>query len=303
MKVLAGFLNGFDFLNMKPDNSVIRGELPGLSARALVEPGKQYAAYLRPAIGKPFSARWTGSLIAPDAGEYEIAVEYDDGARLFLNGKLVAEDWKLGPKRLSSAKITLTKGQALPIKVEYYQGKLDRYFRLSWRTPSDLRALATKSQTNNAVDTYLPQGADWYDFWTNERLAGGRSVSKNCPIDVMPLYVRAGSIVPMGPVVQYATEHPDAPYEVRVYPGADATFTLYEDDNETYNYEKGDFATYDLVWNDSAKTLTIGPRKGTFPGMVAKRKLDMVVAASGQPGGEKKSVVFNGEPVTVSFSK
>ena len=85
------------------------------------------------------------------------------------------------------------------------------------------------------------------------------------PLDIMPLYVRAGAILPLGPRQQYATEKPDAPYEIRVYPGANGRFTVYEDDNETYAYEKGARATYDLTWDDARRTLTIGARQGRFP--------------------------------------
>ena len=78
--------------------------------------------------------------------------------------------------------------------------------------------------------------------------------------------------------MQYATEKLDAPYEVRIYPRANARFTLYEDDNETYNYEKGQYATYELSWNDTARVLTVGKRKGNFPGMTEKRMLRVVLA-------------------------
>ena len=220
-----------------------------------------------------FSARWEGIVTAPEDGEYEFGVEYDDGARLYLDGKLVVEDWSFGAKRYRVAKITLAKDQKLPVKAEFHQGGQDRFFRLGWRTPSERRALAARTtELDNTMETYLPAGADWYDFWTGERFSGGRTVKKDCPLDRFPLYVRAGSIVPMGPAMQYATERPDAPYEIRIYPGADARFTIYEDDNETYAYERGERATYDLVWDDAAKTLRIGARQGSFPGMVVRRE-------------------------------
>lgn len=124
----------------------------------------------------------------------------------------------------------------------------------------------------------------------------------------MPLYVRAGSIIPMGPVMQYATERPDAPYEVRIYPGANARFTLYEDDNETYNYEKGQYATYELSWNDAARVLTIGARKGRFPGMFEKRMHRIVVAGPGMNAGvaegsaNVKTVTYSGQKLEVRFA-
>ena len=127
----------------------------------------------------------------------------------------------------------------MPLRLEFYQAGGERVIRLGWRTPSDIRDLASgRFELNNTMQTYLPSGADWYDFWTNEIFKGGQTEEKECPLNILPLYVRAGSIVPMGPVMQYATEKPDAPYEIQVYPGADAKFTVYEDDNETYDYEK-----------------------------------------------------------------
>jgi len=257
-----------------------------------------------------FSARWEGTVTAPEAGEYEFGVEYDDGARLYLDGKLATEDWSFGPKRYRAAKITLAKGQKLPVKAEFHQGGQDRFFRLGWRTPSERRASANIAKAlDNTMTSYLPSGADWFDFWTNEPFSGGQTVTKNCPLDTFPVYVRAGSIVPMGPALHYATEQPDAPYEIRVYPGADAKFTVYEDDNETYAYEKGQRATYDLVWNEAAKTLTIGARQGSFPGMVAQRKITVSVVpvngktVSSNAPQKAETLVYTGQPVVLKFNR
>jgi len=256
-----------------------------------------------------FSARWEGTVTAPEAGEYEFAVEYDDGARLYLDGKLVADDWSFGPKRYRLAKITLAQGQKLPVKAEFHQGGQERYFRLGWRTPGERRALAnTTKKLDNTMETYLPAGAGWYDFQTNERFAGGQTVKKHCPLDTLPVYVRAGSIVPMGPAVHYVTERPDAPYEIRIFPGADAKFTIYEDDGETYDYEKGQHAIYDLVWHDAAQALTIGAREGAFPGMIAQRKLTIVLMTPGSASSAAtatvptRTVTYSGERVEVKFT-
>jgi hypothetical protein len=100
----------------------------------------------------------------------------------------------------------------------------------------------------------------------------------------------------LGPVGQHATEKPEAPYEIRIYPGADAKFTIYEDDNETYNHEKGQRATYDLIWNDAAKTLTFGARQDSFPGMVATRTLNVVLAAPGKNSGAAETLAAAGGP-------
>ena len=106
-------------------------------------------------------------------------------------------------------------------------------------------ALLVNPVTDPGVNTrrlYLPQGA-WYDFWTGRRLQGGRFITAAAPLDILPLYVRAGSILPMGPIIQYADEKPTDPIELRIYRGADGDFTLYEDDGVTYDYEKGAYAT------------------------------------------------------------
>lgn len=256
-----------------------------------------------------FSARWTGTLEAPEEGEYEIATEGDDGTRLFLDGVQAIDNWTNGGKRLRSVRQTWHKGQRIDVKLEYFQNTMDRSLRLAWRTPS-----ATQAQKENkpaldlTMQTYLPKGAGWYDFWTNERHDGGVTVVRETPLDIVPLYVRAGAILPMGPVLQYATEKPDAAYEIRIYPGADGNFTLYEDDNETYNYEKGQSASYTLAWSDKARALTIGARKGIYPDMVKRRTLNLVIVdeANGKgigSGKTTKSVVYAGHSMVVKFDR
>jgi alpha-D-xyloside xylohydrolase len=196
----------------------------------------------------------------------------------------------------------MRRGQKVAIRIEYFQGSSERKLRLGWRTPSQRRELAqARKKIDNVAATYLPAGADWYDFWTNERFAGGQRVRKQVALDTMPLYVRAGSIVPMGPAVQHVTEQPDAPYEIRIYPGADAKFTVYEDDNETYDYERGDHATYEISWNDKPRRLIVGERKGSFPGMTRTRTLNVVLVAPGKDAGIAKSIVYEGKQVELDL--
>ncbi|MGH8024716.1 MAG: TIM-barrel domain-containing protein, partial [Limisphaerales bacterium] len=126
--------------------------------------------------------------------------------------------------------------QALAIGDEYMFG------------PSFLVCPVTTLKATSRV-VYLPSGTSWVDFWTGETLAGGRTVTADAPLNIMPLFVRAGSIVPLGPVMQYATEKPEDPIELRVYRGADGQFTLYEDENNNYDYEKGAYATILFTWN------------------------------------------------------
>ncbi|MCM1256002.1 MAG: DUF5110 domain-containing protein [Duncaniella sp.] len=156
------------------------------------------------------------------------------------------------------------------------------------------------------TDVYLPSGAKWYDFWTNELLAGGQTVSRETPIDIMPVYVRAGSIVPWGPDVQYATEKNWDNLEIRIYPGQDAEFILYEDENDNYNYEKGVYSTIKFSWNDATNTLTIADREGDFPGMLLNRKFRIVrvndksgIGDAPMKGG--RTVKYNGREIKVKI--
>jgi alpha-D-xyloside xylohydrolase len=128
-------------------------------------------------------------------------------------------------------------------------------------------------------EVYLPNGTDWYDFWKGEKLKGGRIVQKEAPINIIPLYVRAGSILPIGPEVQYATEKKWDNLEIRIYPGANGEFTLYEDENDNYDYEKGMYSTIAFTWDDARKVLTINERKGSFPGMLGDRTFNVVVVS------------------------
>ena len=141
-------------------------------------------------------------------------------------------------------------------------------------------------------DVYLPKGTKWFDFWTGEMLNGGQMVTKEVPIDIIPLYVRAGSIVPFGPKVQYSTEKKWNNLEIRIYPGADGEFVLYEDENDNYNYEKGAYSTIKFTWDDAKRTLNIADREGTFPGMLKSRKFNIVVVDKENGTGSVQSTKF-----------
>ena len=141
-------------------------------------------------------------------------------------------------------------------------------------------------------DVYLPKGTKWFDFWTGEVLNGGPMVTKEVPIDIIPLYVRAGSIVPFGPKVQYSTEKKWNNLEIRIYPGADGEFVLYEDENDNYNYEKGVYSTIKFTWDDANRTLNIADREGTFPGMLKSRKFNIVVVDKENGTGSAQSTKF-----------
>ena len=142
------------------------------------------------------------------------------------------------------------------------------------------------------VSVYLPGGTKWYDFWTNELIDGGREMQRPCPISEMPVYVRAGSILPWGPEVQYSSEKPWDNLEIRIYPGADGSFTLYEDRGDGYDYERGRYTRIEFRWNEAQRTLTIGRREGSFPEMLRSRKFNIVMAypAAGNGAAAMKTV-------------
>ncbi len=153
-------------------------------------------------------------------------------------------------------------------------------------------------------NVYLPKGTSWWNFWTNENMKGGQDVNCAAPKNQLPLYVRAGSILPFGPDVQYSTEKKWDDLEIRIYPGANGTFTLYEDENDNYNYEKGSRSTIQFTWNDRNRTLTIADRQGKFKGMLGKRKFRVVLVGvkSGvgdQPMTSLKTVSYKGKKTVV----
>jgi alpha-D-xyloside xylohydrolase len=124
---------------------------------------------------------------------------------------------------------------------------------------------------------YLPAGCDWIDFWTNRRYAGGQTIDAAAPLSSLPLFVRGGSIIPMGPVVQHANEQPHGPIELRVHGGADASFDVYDDEGDGYGYESGGFVWIPIRWNDSARCLTLGQQVGGSAGMPQTRRFDVII--------------------------
>ena len=162
--------------------------------------------------------------------------------------------------------------------------------------------VTTPGATSRSV--YLPN-TTWYDFWTGKRVHGGQRVSAEAPVSTMPLFVRAGSVIPFGPAVEYAMQRPADTIELRIYPGGDGTFTLYEDAGEGYEYEQGAFATTKISYHDKRHTLEIGDTKGAFPGMLKKRVFDVVMVGEGVGVGVSgaspvlKRVTFIGKAMNV----
>jgi alpha-D-xyloside xylohydrolase len=131
---------------------------------------------------------------------------------------------------------------------------------------------------------YVPAGNDWIDFWTGKRVRGGQSINADAPIDRIPIYAKAGSIIPFGPYLESASSKPD-PIELRIYTGASASFTLYEDEGDNYDYEHGAYSEIPIRWDDKSGALTIGNRRGRFPGMLEGRTFRVVIVRDGRGTG------------------
>lgn len=158
------------------------------------------------------------------------------------------------------------------------------------------------TQASAGVRTiYLPQGANWYDFWSGKRHEGGQVLAAKADIATIPVFARAGSILPLGPVKQYAAQKSDAPLELRVYPGSDGTFELYDDEGDGYGYEQGRYATTHLSWDDRNRRLAIGRRQGEYPGMSAQQTFRVTCGAGASKGGGKL-VTYTGAALSIALA-
>jgi alpha-D-xyloside xylohydrolase len=173
--------------------------------------------------------------------------------------------------------------------------------------PSILVSPVTTASAHNRL-IHLPKEPEWIDFWTGKSEAGGQTITADAPLEKIPLYVKAGSIIPMGPAMQYASAEQGS-IELRVYPGQDGSFVLYDDEGDNYNYESGAYSEIPIRWKESSGTLTIGPRVGTFPGMPSSLVFRIVligpshgtgIGADARPNAE---ISFRGPKVSVQLGK
>lgn len=152
------------------------------------------------------------------------------------------------------------------------------------------------------VEVYLPAGTQWYDYWNGTLYAGGQNIRRAAPIDEIPLFVKAGSIIPFGPEVTFANEQ-IGPLTVRIYPGADASFTFYDDERDNYNYEKGAYATIDMKWDDTSRIFTMEAQKGKYAGMPENRAIKVVLVEDNQSQvlSAEKAITYDGSETKVNF--
>jgi alpha-D-xyloside xylohydrolase len=209
---------------------------------------------------------------------------------------------------------------SLAWKVSSEDYTMQRPLVMDWRTdpktwnlgdefmfgPALLVTPVTKADTIRR-NVYLPAAAAWYDFWTGATVNGSREIEADSPLDRIPLYVRAGSILPMGPEIEYAMQNPGGPIELRVYRGADGKFDLYEDAGDSYDYEKGQHTVIPIGWDENAKTLTLDAREGSFPGMIQQRTFRIVTVGNDHGAGPAitaaadKEILYRGERIQVKL--
>jgi len=259
-----------------------------------------YSGWPKFITGPKFSMRWEGKLIPTQTGEYRFHFKSFGPKRIFLDGKLLTNNYV--STEAYTVPVELEAGKEYDFACETANSVLGAFrAQLFWKTPKIFAKEKIVEPRPQTRPVYLPAGTQWIDFWTGQSLAGGQTITADAPIDKIPLLVKAGSIIPMGPFVQYATEKPADPIELRIYPGADGDFTLYEDENDNYDYEKGVYATIAFHWDDAKRQLTIDDRRGSFPGMLKERTFDIVIVGKDHgtgveiPDHPDKVISYQGE--------
>ena len=212
---------------------------------------------------------------AQDKRAIRLNDEYMFGRNLLV--KPVSDPSKAGPGQPTDVEVYLPKGKVSVYETMYKKASLRRY--------TDVK---------------------WYDFYTNKLYAGGQTIIRSTPIYEMPVYVKAGSILPFGPEVHYADEKPWDELEIRIYPGSDGEFTLYEDEGDNYNYEKGAFSEIKFYWDDVRSKLLITGRTGNFKGMLKKRQFRIVIVGQNSTRGDRpmtggRMVEYKGKKIEIQF--
>ena len=211
--------------------------------------------------------------------------------RTLYNGIVLPQEWppKIDPKDQNPIKAPYLEAANIPKVIPIDLGRqlfVDDFLVCPVTQP--IKESATRK-------VYLPKGAQWIDYWTGKTEEGGKWIECKSEISTLPLYIKAGSIIPTTEVAEYAAAQIGKPVTINIYPGADCDFTIYEDEGDNYNYEKGAFASIPLSWNDKKNTLIIGQRQGSFDGMLNTRTFIVKT-----PKGEKK-ITYKGQKTTIKF--
>lgn len=258
------------------------------------------------ATDSTFAVTWEGKLIPGETGKHQFHLLSYDPKRIFINGKQLKIVYKSVEEYLEPIDLEVGKEYDFKLELENKSTGAAK-MQLHWKTPSIFAEEQETVRKDKLRKLYLPAGCNWYNFWTGEKIGGGEFLTTYAPIDIVPLFVREGSIIPMCPFLQYSTEKPADPIELRIYPGANGKFTLYEDENDNYNYEKGIYSTIDFIWDDINRILTVEEHIGEFPGMLKERTLNIILVSDNHGTGVEissnfdKTVKYTGERMSIKF--
>lgn len=212
--------------------------------------------------------------------------------------------YRLLPYIYSNAAAVSMQGSTLmrPLVMDFYYDTSALSQKYEYMFGKSLLVAPIVEQGASVWSVYLPSKEKWYDFWTNKPYLGGKTYTVKTDEMKIPVYAKAGSIIPMCLAEKDSESSLHSPWEIRIFVGADGIFRVYEDDGTTYNYEKGAYSTYDISWNDKQHILSIGPRKGSFKGMCQNRKLKLVcINGKGNNLENTKTVIYEGKKITVRF--
>jgi alpha-D-xyloside xylohydrolase len=253
-----------------------------------------------------FAIRWEGKLLPKESGPHQFHLKSFDAKRLILDNDTLSMVYTSVEQYTEIIDLEAGKTYDFVLETENTSTGAAR-MQLFWKTPEIFTKEKTNEERPETRNVYLPLQHTWIDFWTGEKHTGGNTLTMDAPIDIIPILIKGGSIIPTGPFLQYSTEKPADPIELRIYPGADGEFTLYEDENDNYNYEKGVYATIDFSWDDKNRKLTIGERRGEFPGMLQERTFNLVLVRENQGTGintcetPDRVVQYSGDKIEVEL--
>ena len=242
-----------------------------------------------------YSIHWEGTLVAPETGKYQFQVKTHDTKVIILDGKKLNIEVDYIEPYFEYINLEKGKEYSIICETQRVQSGPAR-FLLFWKTPSDFEKELQKVDKPKNRDVYLPKGCNWVDYWTGDSFEGGKSYKFDAPIDKIPLLIKQGSILPIKENMQYADEDPFGEMEIRVYPGSNGEFLLYEDEGDNLNYQNGSYSLIKFNYNESEKKLKINKREGNFEGMKKDRFFKIT-----KNGVLVKSVNYNGEELDIDI--
>jgi alpha-D-xyloside xylohydrolase len=253
-----------------------------------------------------FSISWEGKMVIKESGKYQFHIKSFDTKRIFLDGKQLSLVHNSDEQYTEI--VTLKAGKEYKFLLETEnKSKGAAQMQLFWKNPEIFNNEKVIEHIDKTRVVYLPTNTIWYDFWTGVKLDGGRNIICDAAIDKIPLLINAGSIIPLGPFIQFSTEKPCNPLELRIYPGANGSFTLYEDENDNYNYEKGIHSCIEFFWDDEKHQLKISKQIGEFPGMIKERTFKIILVKKDHGTGVEltrkidKGINYAGEEMIVNL--